>query len=102
MSVSAADVRRVAALARLGLDDARVESLVAELNGILAHMAVLGAAAREAAPDDDAPPTPSALRPDEGPAVPLARPPAAFAPDVRDGFVAVPRLASHAGGEGEP
>jgi hypothetical protein len=35
------------------------------------------------------------LRVDMGPPIPLAHPLAAFAPDERDGFLLVPRLATH-------
>ena len=42
MAVTERDVRHVAALARLGIDPTRLPSLVAELNGILEHMEVLG------------------------------------------------------------
>ena len=41
MSVTPDDVRHVARLARVGLDEQRIPSLVSELNGILAHMDVL-------------------------------------------------------------
>jgi hypothetical protein len=39
------------------------------------------------------------LREDHGPPVPLARPLASFAPRMKDGFLLVPRLATHAGDE---
>lgn len=99
MAVSEDDVRHVASLARLGLDPARVAGLVSELNGILEHMDVLRAV-------DSSSGTPAgkgettALRPDEGPQLPLERPREDFAPAMRDGFFLVPRLASHEG-EGE-
>ena len=38
MAVSEDDVRRVAELARLGLEPDRLQLLVGELNGILVHM----------------------------------------------------------------
>jgi len=93
MAVSDEDVLHVAALARLAMPAERVPSLVRELNGILAHMAVLetvdvsmvGADARTAMPRRD----------DVVGAVPLARPLAAFAPSPRDGFLLVPRLSTH-------
>jgi aspartyl-tRNA(Asn)/glutamyl-tRNA(Gln) amidotransferase subunit C len=81
MSVTPNDVRHVARLARVGLTEARIPSLVNELNGILAHMDVLqqvdirGVA--EAAAEVSAP-----LRDDALPA-------------SRDGFFLVPRLATH-------
>jgi aspartyl-tRNA(Asn)/glutamyl-tRNA(Gln) amidotransferase subunit C len=96
MAVSVEDVRHVAALARLGLTDERAEALTRDLNTILDHMAVLSqvdtravaeasAGAREGMP----------LSADHGPPAPLAERPEAFAPSMRDGFLLVPRLASH-------
>ena len=41
MSVTEDEVRHVATLARLGLDESRIPTIAAELNGILAHMEVL-------------------------------------------------------------
>jgi aspartyl-tRNA(Asn)/glutamyl-tRNA(Gln) amidotransferase subunit C len=98
MSVSHDDVRHIAALARVGLDERRLPALAAELSGILRHMAVLErvdvAAVADLTQDGDV-----NLRLDSGPPIPLLRPLAAFAPRVRDGFLIVPRLATH-GGEG--
>lgn len=101
MAVTHEDVRHVASLARLGLSDSRAASLVAELNVILGHMeglsrvdtskleAVVGVGV------DGIP-----LQEDRGPAVPLARDIRDFAPSVRDGFLLVPRLATHEAAEG--
>jgi aspartyl-tRNA(Asn)/glutamyl-tRNA(Gln) amidotransferase subunit C len=96
MAVSEGDVRRVAELARVGLEPDRVSVLVAELNGILAHMDELRAADTSGVDTavvntigNDAP-----LRADTPrttPSVDIA----AFAPQVADGFFLVPRLASH-------
>ena len=41
MPVSESDVRHVAALARLGIEDERIPTIAAELNGILGHMEIL-------------------------------------------------------------
>jgi len=96
MAVSDDDVRHIAALARLGLEPDRVHLLALELNAILGHMDVLAAVDTSAidlharAEGDGMP-----LRPDEGPAIPLARPRTEFAPSMRDGFFLVPRLATH-------
>lgn len=93
--VSIKDVRHVAALARLGLDEARAESLTRELNTILEHMEALsrvdtsGVAEAVAAQDG------MRLRPDSGPPIPLAEPVSAFAPAARDGLLKVPRLSTH-------
>lgn len=106
-AISRDDVRHIAGLARLGVPDERLDALVTELNGILAHMEVLqkvessGAAA---AADALRPGMP--LRADQGPSVALERPIAKIAPQTRaldgavmpgviDGFFLVPRLATH-------
>ncbi len=94
MSVTEHDVRNIALLARLALEDARIPALVEELNGILAHMDVLqsvdvtGAAVESLSPG-------MWLRPDGSASVPLSRARADFAPEFRDGFFLVPRLATH-------
>lgn len=96
MAVSEDDVRHIAALARLGLDEERITHLVGELNGILGHMDALRVVDTSApVPAIDATVTP--LRPDQGPQLPLARAREDFAPAMRDGFFLVPRLASHEG-----
>lgn len=106
-AISRDDVRHIAGLARLGVPEDRLDTLVGELNGILAHMEVLqkvqssGAAAAAAAERTGMP-----LRTDVGPSVKLERPIAAIAPATRsldgatmpaviDGFFLVPRLATH-------
>lgn len=98
MSVSFDDVRRIAMLARLGIDDARLPELARELSGILEHMAVLQRVDVGGTPDDAGPAVAGTpLRPDVGPPIPLRRPLSEFAPEVRDGFLIVPRLATHGG-----
>jgi len=96
VSVTEAEVRHVAALARLGLDAEQIPTIAAELNGILAHMEVLSkidTSALAAVTGVGAAGTP--LRVDGGNQIPLARPREAFAPAMRDGFIIVPRLATH-------
>jgi len=96
MSVSEDDVLHVATLARLGLEPARIPTIVAELNGILAHMDVLSRVDTTtvgAVTGVGAAGTP--LRVDGGNQIPLARPRDAFAPAMREGFFLVPRLATH-------
>lgn len=101
MAVTELDVRHVAALARLGLDSARVPALVAELNGILEHMDALrrvnteGGVAVAGVGAGGMP-----LRADDGPQYPLARDRRSVAPAIRDGLFLVPRLATHAVTEG--
>lgn len=93
--VTEQDVRHVAELARLGIEDTRLPSLVAELNRILEHMEVLSRV-----PDGDTLEGPAAaegmpLRDDSGPPIALELPRERLAPSVREGFFLVPRLATH-------
>lgn len=99
MAVSEQDVRHVAALSRIALDDARVPALVRELNTILDHMAVLATVPNDGADVDDR--APMRLRPDVVDPAPMVRPIESFAPATKDGFLLVPRLDTHGhlGGE---
>jgi aspartyl-tRNA(Asn)/glutamyl-tRNA(Gln) amidotransferase subunit C len=102
MSVTVADVKHIAELARLGLDEDRVGVIVEQLNTILDHMRVLqkvDTTGREPVAGVGA--SGMFLRADEGPQYPLLRERSEFAPAMRDGFFLVPRLATHeAQGEG--
>ncbi len=96
MAVTEEDVRRIAELARLGLDEARIQPLVNELNAILGHMAVLQTVDTERAG------VPHGgivgimpLRVDEGPQYPMSRSLDELAPATREGFLLVPRLSTH-------
>jgi aspartyl-tRNA(Asn)/glutamyl-tRNA(Gln) amidotransferase subunit C len=103
VAVSEEDVRHVAALARLGLDGARVQSLVGELNRILEHMEVLQQVdIRGASLDPDAAHG-LRMRGDAPNPIPMHRERADFAPSMREGFFLVPRLATHGttGGDDE-
>ena len=93
MAVSHDDVRNIAALARVAVDPAQLDVVARELNSILAHMDALA----ELPPSeiDDRQTAGMRLSPDAGPPVPLVRPPSDFAPNWRDGFFLVPRLATH-------
>ena len=96
MSVTNDEVRKVADLARLAIADERLPALVAELNRILAHMDVLSKVKTgESVPAEGIGAAGTPLRPDSGVPVPLQRPITDFAPAVRDGFILVPRLATH-------
>ena len=97
MAVNETDVRHIAGLARLGLDPARIPALVGELNTILSHMEALAKAPTKGAQEaigigDGGMP----LRDDGGVPLGLARDVSEFAPAMRDGFLIVPRLATHA------
>ena len=96
MAVTAEDVKHIAQLARLGVDDARAAVLVGELNSILEHMALLarvdtGRVTPASGISDGGMP----LREDRGEQLPLERPRESIAPEMRDGFFLVPRLATH-------
>jgi aspartyl-tRNA(Asn)/glutamyl-tRNA(Gln) amidotransferase subunit C len=96
MAVTENDVRHVAALARVGLPAARVPELVAELNRILDHMDVLSQVDTAAVqPVAGVAAGGAPLRVDGGPQIALARSRDAFVPQTRDGFILVPRLATH-------
>lgn len=99
MAVTPDEVRRVARLARVGLDEARLPALVTELNGILGHMEILSRVSSAGAVETaEAAQAGMVLRPDQpGAAVPLAHPRESFAPAMRAGFFLVPRLATHEG-----
>lgn len=103
MSVSESDVRHIAALARLGMSDERVPTLVGELNRILGHMDVLQAVdlSKYQSTSGNAPGMP--LRPDNSLPTALERAREDFAPSMRDGFFLVPKLESHgsAGGSAD-
>lgn len=86
------DARRIAALARLSLNDDELDRFAGQLAAVLEHVASLGEAAAAAAVPDDAAPAPP--RDDRVTFDPLTRPPASFAPDFEDGFFAVPRIAA--------
>lgn len=101
MAVSADEVRHIATLARLTIDESRIPAMAKELDGILRHMEVL----RDTADGVDAPvPEPlhsSAWRPDH----PVPSTPRSaieeIAPAMRDGFFLVPRLATHEAPSGD-
>jgi aspartyl-tRNA(Asn)/glutamyl-tRNA(Gln) amidotransferase subunit C len=94
--VTVEDVRHVAMLARLGLTDERARELTKDLNTILEHMDVLSRVDTNGV--EEASGIGAAgmrLCEDGGPPIPLEAPPDAFVPEMRDGFIVVPRLSSH-------
>jgi aspartyl-tRNA(Asn)/glutamyl-tRNA(Gln) amidotransferase subunit C len=102
MAIGPDDVRHVAALARLSVPEGQLPELVAQLNGILVHMDALALVNTKEVPatqgiGDAAMP----LRIDIGPPIPMNAALDSFAPSVRDGFLLVPRLATHEGAGGE-
>src|SRR6186713_2290047 len=96
VAVSEDEVRHVAALARLGLDETRIPTIAAELNGILAHMEVLSKVDTSiVGPVTGVGAAGTPLRVDGGNQIPLTRPREAFAPAMREGLLIVPRLTTH-------
>jgi aspartyl-tRNA(Asn)/glutamyl-tRNA(Gln) amidotransferase subunit C len=92
MAVSRDDVRRIAALARIGVAEERLDALASELDGIIAHMEVLA----KVDPPAGAPTSAGMPLAEDLPgSVALARPREDFAPETRDGYFLVPRLATH-------
>jgi len=96
VAVTEQDVLHIAALARLGIPAERVGAIVGELNRILEHMAVLEEVDTKAVdPAVSVGAVAMPLRKDDGPQLPLARARDHFSPATRDGFLLVPRLATH-------
>ena len=99
MAVTDRDVLQVAFLARLGVEPGRLPALVSELNAILGHMDVLervetGGGTGDVGETRSTTP----MRSDaSGTSIPLAVLREEFAPEMRDGFFLVPRLATHEG-----
>lgn len=95
MGVSPEDVRAVARLARLRLDEAEVERFARQLDTILAHMEALRELDVDAAePIAGAADWRAPLRPDEVSRDRLERPLTELAPACEEGFFTVPRLAA--------
>ena len=100
MAVTIDDVQHIAGLARLELTDARAATLLGELNSILGHMDALskvdtlgvaeavGVGARGLT-----------VRADDASPIPMARSLDVMVPLLRDGFLLVPRLATHEASE---
>jgi aspartyl-tRNA(Asn)/glutamyl-tRNA(Gln) amidotransferase subunit C len=96
MAVSHDDVRHVAELARLAVPEERLDTLVKELNEILGHMDVLSTVdTREVEMAEFAPDNSTPTRPDSSGPVRLQAPLASFLVALKEGFIVVPRLASH-------
>lgn len=96
MPVTEALIRKIAELARLAIDDASVPAMTAQLNSILAHMDVLTKVDTSSVEPvagvgaDGAP-----LRGDAVDPIPMNTTTPILAPESRDGFILVPRLATH-------
>ena len=92
MSTGRDEVRHVARLAELAVDEADLDRLVEQLGRIVDYVAQLETAPAADIADRVLPgPAAARLREDVPGPVPLARPPAAFAPEFAEGFFLVPR-----------
>jgi len=103
MAVTEADVRRIAELARLRVDDEALGPLALQLADILGHVDALtrarttgvshstGGHGRDAMP----------LRQDAVAPAPMRVGVAGLAAETRDGFILVPRLATHEDPDGD-
>jgi len=93
MSIGREDVLHVAKLAELAVSEEELPKLTEQLGRIVDYVAQLNEVpAGEQAPPYLAGPHKVALRPDVVAPVPLARPPADFAPEFSQGLFVVPRL----------
>lgn len=92
--IDASEVRRIAELARLELDDREVERFARDLEEILSHFRELGRLDLEEEEGPEGRELEPHLRADVPDADPLAHGPGETAPDWRDGFFVVPRLAA--------
>ena len=99
MPVTRAQIRHIAALAELSVDEATADELEAQLSRILDYVRRLEAldAGPAAGTDERA----VRLRPDVVGADPLVRPPRDFAPALRDDLFLVPRVGETGTGEEE-
>ena len=101
MSVTRAEIQRIAQLAELAVDDATAAQLEGQLNRILDYVAQLGELPHEGAGQDDG--AAVRLRADQpARAEVLARPPADWAPAFKGGLFVVPRLGELDRGEDAP
>ena len=92
MSIGRDEVLHVAKLAELAVPENELRRLVDQMNRIVDYVATLDEVPKDRVADPFlAGPRSVALREDVERAEPLARPPAAMAPEFREGFFLVPR-----------
>jgi aspartyl-tRNA(Asn)/glutamyl-tRNA(Gln) amidotransferase subunit C len=92
MSIGRDEVLHVAKLAELAVKEEELSRLVDQLNRIVDYVAQLNQVPGDRIADAFIPgPQSVGLREDVINPVPLARPPAAIAPEFKDGFFLVPR-----------
>jgi aspartyl-tRNA(Asn)/glutamyl-tRNA(Gln) amidotransferase subunit C len=92
MNIGSDRVLHVAKLAEIGVENHELPKLVEQFNRIVDYVAQLDEVPPDARVEPFlAGPAATPLREDVVNSVPLARPPAAFAPEFADGFFLVPR-----------
>jgi aspartyl-tRNA(Asn)/glutamyl-tRNA(Gln) amidotransferase subunit C len=92
LSIGRSEVLHVARLAELAVGEGELDRLVNQMNRIVDYVAQLDRVPADRMAQPFLPgPSAAALREDVPDPVPLARPPAEFAPEFRDGFFLVPR-----------
>ena len=92
MSIGRNEVLHAARLAELAVREGELDRLVDQMNRIVDYVAQLDQVPADHMAEPFLPGPPAAeLREDIPGPVPLARPPAEFAPEFRDGFFLVPR-----------
>jgi aspartyl-tRNA(Asn)/glutamyl-tRNA(Gln) amidotransferase subunit C len=97
--INSEEVREIAALARLRLEDAEVERLTHELDGILGYIeTVKNLDTRDAEPMTHAVPFDCPMRPDEVGQSLTVEEALQNAPRRREGFFEVPRIVPGTGG----
>ncbi len=92
MTINRADVEKVAALARLQLEDEELEALTRDCQSILEFFEAIRDADVEGAIATGVLEHPAPCRDDRIERDRLERPPAETAPDWRDGYFVLPRL----------
>lgn len=96
MPVTDADIRKIADLARLSLSAESIPIVAAELNNILGHIDVLQQVdTTSVQPSTGVGADGMPLRPDSVAPHPMQSTAPALAAVSRDGFILVPRLATH-------
>lgn len=94
MTVTPADVARLAALAALDVTDDQAPALAAQLDRIVAYVGQLSALTGAEEPPATEPASGQGFREDRVRQPPMAVGPADFAPQFIDGFFVVPRSAA--------
>src|SRR5438105_5901574 len=98
MSVTREQIRRIAELAELAVDDQAAAELEVQLNRILGYVEQLAELPKDDTAHDE---RAVSLRRDEPSADPLSRPPAAWAVQLKGGLFVVPRLGGPEHGDEE-